>query len=191
MCVWPQKWRWLGLQHQGGRTVLIVGNGANRKSTGQLHAGLAFGSLGMRSKASRLRPRFRVLVTPTVEVIWHILPSHGPDSFPPGKYQETNHLHGANGVHSAPRKAPSTDIKIYLKVPTLAGSWWKDTHTSQLLGLLPDWNTYLAKPCISSAGHVGGADSPVSLFRRNVNSKPKPLGPSVPVNLEGIKSKCF
>ena len=49
----------------GGRTVLIVGKGTNRKITGQLHAGLAFGSLGMRSKASRLRPRFWVLATPT------------------------------------------------------------------------------------------------------------------------------
>lgn len=58
-------------------------------------------------------------------------------------------------------------------------------------GLLPDWNTYRARPCISSAGHVGGADSPVSLFRRKVNSKPKPLGPSVPVNLKGTKRKKF
>lgn len=45
--------------------MLTVGKGANRKSTGQLHAGLAFGSLGMRRKASRLRPRFWVLATPT------------------------------------------------------------------------------------------------------------------------------
>lgn len=54
---------------------------------------------------------------------------------------------------------------------------------------VPDWKTYLAKPCINSAGQVGGADSPVSLFSRNVNSKPKPLGPSVPVNLEGMKKE--
>lgn len=54
---------------------------------------------------------------------------------------------------------------------------------------VPDWKTYLAKPCISSAGQVGGADSPVSLFSRNVNSNPKPLGPSVPVNLERMKNK--
>lgn len=55
--------------------------------------------------------------------------------------------------------------------------------------VVPDWKTYLAKPCISSAGQVGGADSPVSLFSRNVSSNPKPLGPSVPVNLEGLKNK--
>lgn len=54
---------------------------------------------------------------------------------------------------------------------------------------VPDWKTYLAKPCINSAGQVGGADSPVSLFSRNVNSNPKPLGPSVPVNLEGMKKE--
>lgn len=54
---------------------------------------------------------------------------------------------------------------------------------------VPDWKTYLAKPCINSAGQVGGADSPVSLFSRNVNSNPKPLGPSVPVNLEGMKNE--
>ena len=36
---------------------------------------------------------------------------------------------------------------------------------------------------MSSAGHVGGAVSPASLFNLKVSSKPKPLGPSDPVNL--------
>ena len=49
--------------------------------------------------------------------------------------------------------------------------------------LLPDWNTYRAKPCMSSAGQVGGAVSPISLLSLKVSSKPNPLGPSAPVNL--------
>lgn len=79
----------------------------------------------------------------------------------------------------------SVDIKTHLQVPKAQQA---DSHrtSTQTPGLLPDWKTYRARPCISSAGHVGGADSPVSLFRRNVNSKPNPLGPSVPVNLKGI-----
>lgn len=36
---------------------------------------------------------------------------------------------------------------------------------------------------MSSAGQVGGAVSPASLFNLKVSSKPKPLGPSDPVNL--------
>lgn len=36
---------------------------------------------------------------------------------------------------------------------------------------------------MSSAGQVGGAVSPASLFNLKVSSKPKPLGPSEPVNL--------
>jgi hypothetical protein len=86
----------------------------------------------------------------------------------------------------------SEDIKTYLQAPKANQAHGNRTSTpAGPPGLLPDWNTYLARPCISSAGHVGGADSPVSLFRRNVNSKPKPLGPSVPVNLKGIRSKCL
>lgn len=63
------------------------------------------------------------------------------------------------------------------------------TCSNRLNPAVPDWKTYLAKPCINSAGQVGGADSPVSLFSRNVNSNPKPLGPSVPVNLQGAKNE--
>lgn len=37
---------------------------------------------------------------------------------------------------------------------------------------------------MSSAGQVGGAVSPASLFNLKVSSKPKPLGPSDPVNLK-------
>lgn len=49
--------------------------------------------------------------------------------------------------------------------------------------ILPDWKTYRANPCMSSAGHVGGAVSPTSLLSLKVSSKPNPLGPSPPVNL--------
>lgn len=89
-----------------------------------------------------------------------------------------------------PRK-DSADIKIHLQAPNAHQTDSHRTRTAAASGLLPDWKTYRARPCISSAGHVGGADSPVSLFRRNVNSKPKPLGPSVPVNLKGEKHFQF
>lgn len=36
---------------------------------------------------------------------------------------------------------------------------------------------------MSSAGQVGGAVSPASLFSLKVSSKPNPLAPSAPVNL--------
>ena len=41
---------------------------------------------------------------------------------------------------------------------------------------IPDWKTYLASDCISSAGHVGGVVSFLSLFKRNVISNPYPDG---------------
>lgn len=46
------------------------------------------------------------------------------------------------------------------------------------------WKTYRARPCISSAGQVGGDDSPGSCFRRKVSSKPKPLGRPGPDRLQ-------
>ena len=45
---------------------------------------------------------------------------------------------------------------------------------------LPDWKTYLASPCMSSAGHVGGAVSVGSFLSLNVSSNPNPLGPFGP-----------
>jgi hypothetical protein len=55
---------------------------------------------------------------------------------------------------------------------------------------IPDWNTYLARACITAAGHVGGAVSPGSLFSRNVNSNPKPLDVSGPDTSCTLPSPC-
>ena len=44
----------------------------------------------------------------------------------------------------------------------------------------PDWKTYLASPCMSSAGQVGGAVSVGSFLSLNVSSNPNPLGPFGP-----------
>lgn len=93
-------------------------------------------------------------------------------------------------VVSHPQK-DCVDIKTHHKFPKPTRLMATGPAYQPASGILPDWKTYRARPCISSAGHVGGADSPVSLFRRNVNSKPKPLGPSVPVNLKGIKHFQF
>lgn len=162
-----------------------------------LHAESALGSLGITSMAARLQQGLRVSDQ------WQRLPlaagGHSDVSFSSMAHVASNPRNIRQnkppswykwGIVLSGKVTPQT-LKYTASSQSQPGSGQKDQHTSQLLGLLPDWNTYLAKPCISSAGHVGGADSPVSLFRRNVNSKPKPLGPSVPVNLKGIKSKCF
>ena len=46
---------------------------------------------------------------------------------------------------------------------------------------LPELKIYLARDCISCAGHNGGEDSLCFFFNRNVSSNPKPLGPSSPL----------
>lgn len=74
------------------------------------------------------------------------------------------------------------ESQCFLSMPLATAKEYKTTPFS-VPRTVPDWNTYRAKPCMSSAGQVGGAVSPASLFRRNVSSKPNPLGPSWPVNL--------
>lgn len=59
------------------------------------------------------------------------------------------------------------------------------SYQSPIIDILykPVLKTYLASDCIKRAGQVGGDVSVVSLRRRNVNSKPNPLGPSGPFEL--------
>ena len=60
----------------------------------------------------------------------------------------------------------------------------KRQNLKEFLSDIPEWKTYLARFCISSAGQVGGDVSFGPLFSLNVNSNPNPLGPSSPVTLE-------
>lgn len=75
--------------------MLIVGKGGDRESAGQLHAELAFGSLGIRSMAGRLQPRLRVSGTPTAggHMTYPSLPWPRQLST-----QETSHPYGTNAV---------------------------------------------------------------------------------------------
>ena len=58
--------------------------------------------------------------------------------------------------------------------------------TNIFLVNIPDWKTYFARLCISSAGQVGGIRSSASRLKRKVNSNPKPLGPSSALTLKKI-----
>ena len=69
------------------------------------------------------------------------------------------------------------DWKTYLASDCIKADNVREVQT--WLEDVPDWKTYLASDCIKAAGQVGGFVSPGSRRNRKVNSKPKPLGPSL------------